>query len=231
LATVRVRQLLAALAVTLSLALLGAVPALATDIRVETPRGTVFQGNVKPFVGTLRGHRTTRETALGAVVTASRTKPFPIGLKWSDAFGGGWAGFFLDSVNGIPGSSSAYWAVKVDQKLTQVGIGSAPVTGSSHVLIYYTTFDPSTFATQRTLGIGTSAARVKPGGSVTFSVASYDDAGHAAAAAGAWVWVNGAASQTDAHGRLTVRLSEGRYKVRATAPGTIRSRTLWVQAG
>lgn len=230
-ATVRFRQLLAALAVTLSLALLCAGPAFATSIRVEAPKGTVFQGGVTPFKGTLQGQTTNKSTALGALVTASRTKPFKIGLQWNDQFGAGWAGFFLNSVVGISGNSSAYWAVKVDQRLTQVGIGSAVVTPSSKVLIYYTTFDPVTFATKPTLGITTSDTKVGKGGSVTFTVKAYDDAGAATTAANAWVWVNGVASRADGNGQVTVRLSEGRYAVRATKSGTIRSKTLWVRAG
>jgi hypothetical protein len=231
LAIVRFRQLLAALAVTLSMALLSAGPAIAATIRVEAPKATVFQGSVTPFKGTLQGHTTKKSTALGALVTASRTKPFTIGLDYDDQFGAGWAGFFLSSIAGIPGTSSAFWAVKVDQTLTQVGIGSAVVTPSSKVLVYYTTFDPVTFATKPTLGLTTSDRTVGKGGSVTFTVKSYDDAGTPTAAANAWVWVNGVASQADAGGQVTVRLSEGRYEVRATKPGTIRSKTLWVRAG
>ncbi|MDX6534228.1 MAG: hypothetical protein QOF68_1972 [Gaiellales bacterium] len=230
-ATVRLRQLLAALAVTLSMVLLSAGPAFATAIRVEAPKDTVFQGSVTPFKGTLQGKKTTKNTALGALVTASRTKPFKIGLQYNDSFGAGWAGFFLDSITGIAGTSSAFWAVKVDQKLTSVGIGAAVVTPSSKVLIYYTTFDPVTFATKPTLGITASDRKVKGGGSVTFSVKAYDDAGTATTAGGAWVWVNGVASKADSNGDVTVRLSKGRYSVRATATGTIRSKSMWVQAG
>jgi hypothetical protein len=213
------------------MALLSAGPALAAGIRVEAAKHTVFQGDVTPFKGTLKGHKTTKSTALGALVTASRTKPFAIGLKYNDSFGAGWAGFFLDSVTGIAGTPSAFWAVKVDQKLTSVGIGAAVVTPSSKVLIYYTTFDPVTFATKPTLGIAASDTTVKAGSSVTFSVNSFDDTGTATATGGAWVWVNGVASQADGNGQVTVRLSEGRYSVRATAPGTIRSKSMWVHAG
>jgi hypothetical protein len=230
LATDRLRRIIATLVALLVLASVSAAPALATSLRVEGPGHTVFQGNVKPFVGTLKGHTTTQSTALGALVTASRRTPFTLGLHWSDAFGGAWNGFFVASIAGITPPSTAFWALKVNQKLTETGIGSTPVGRRSKVLVYYTTFNPVTFATQPTLGLTASSQRPEANTSVTFTVRSFDDAGTPTAAAGAWVWVNGVATQANAAGTVTVRLAQGRYHVRATDPGTIRSRTLWVRA-
>jgi hypothetical protein len=230
LATNRLRLLFTALTAALLLALSSISPALAAGLRVEAPKGTVFQGPVKPFVGTLRGHTTTRPTALGALVTGSRVKPFALGLGWSDSFGGAWNGFYVTSIAGIAPPPTAFWALKINQTLAAVGFGSAPVTSTSKVLVYYTTYDPDTFATQPTLGLGTSAAHVEPGGSVTFTVRSFDDAGTPTDAAGAWVWVNGVASRANATGHVTVRLATGSYRVRATMPGAIRSRTVLVHA-
>jgi hypothetical protein len=230
LATNRLRLLFAALAAAMLLALSSVAPALAAGLRVEAPKGTVFQGSVKPFVGTLQGHTTTRATALGALVTASRTKPFELGLVWSDIFGGAWKGFFVKSIAGITPPPTAYWAFKMGQTLSGDGVGLAQVTASSRVLIYYTTFDPDTGATQPTLGLSASPSHVEPGGSVTFTVRSFNDKGIGSVAAGAWVWVNGVGSHVDGSGHLTVRLSTGRYQVRATMPGAIRSRTLRVSA-
>jgi type 1 fimbria pilin len=230
LATDRLRRIIATLVALLVLAAVSAAPALATSLRVEGPGHTVFQGNVKPFVGTLKGHTTTQRTALGALVTASRRTPFTLGLQWSDAFGGAWNGFFVASIAGITPPSTAFWALKVNQKLTETGIGSTPVGRRSKVLVYYTTFDPVTFATQPTLALTASSQRPEANTSVTFTVRSFDDAGTPTAAAGAWVWVNGVATQANATGTVTVRLAQGRYRVRATDPGTIRSRTLWVRA-
>ena len=229
-ATNRLRLLFTALIAAMLLALSSVAPALAAGLRVEAPGGTVFQGHVTPFVGTLRGHTTTESTALGALVTASRAKPFSLGLGWSDSFGGAWNGFYVTSIAGITPPPTAFWALKVNQTLSAVGFGAAPVTSSSRVLVYYTTYDPVTFATQPTLGLGRSAGHVEPGGSVTFTVRSFDDAGTPSVAAGAWVWVNGVASHADSAGHVTVRLSAGSYKVRATMPGAIRSPTLRVRA-
>src|SRR5262249_56651106 len=108
----------------LAIAAVSAPAAVATGLRVEGPRHQVFQGRVKPFVGTLKGHTTTKKTALGALVTAARRTPFTLGLKWSDAFGGGWNGFYLSSVADITPPSSAVWAAKGNQTPAATGIAS-----------------------------------------------------------------------------------------------------------
>ena len=90
----------------------------------------------------------------------------------------------------------------MNQKLSETGIGSTPVARHDKVLVYYTTFDPNTFATQPTLGLGASSRSPKAGSQVTFTVKAFDDAGVGTPVAGAWVWVNGAATRTDANGQV-----------------------------
>ena len=90
----RLRLIIATLAALLVPAAL-AGPALAAHVRVEGKSHSIFQGNARPFVGTLRGHTTTKQTALGSLVTASRKQPFALGLTWSDCCGGAWNGFFV----------------------------------------------------------------------------------------------------------------------------------------
>jgi hypothetical protein len=230
LAANRLRRITATIVALLALAGASVPAALATSLRVEAPTRTVFRGRVTPFVGTLKGHTTIHKTALGALVTAARRTPFSIGLKWSDSFGGAWKGFYLASVAGITPPSTAFWAVKVNQKLSATGIGSTPAGRHDKVLVYYTTFDPNTFATQPTLGLGASSRNPEARSPVTFTVKAFDDAGVGTPVAGAWVWVNGAGTRTDANGQITVRLAAGRYHVHATSPGDIRSRWLWVHA-
>lgn len=226
----RPRRIIATLMALVALAGLSAPAALAARLRVEAPSQTVFQGRAKPFVGTLKGHTTKKKTALGALVTAARREHFALGLKWSDSFGGAWKGFFLSAVAGITPPNTAFWAFKVNQKLSAFGIGATAVDKHDNILVYYTTFDPDTGATQPTLGLHVSDRTPNAGSQVTISVRAYDDAGTATPAANSWVWVNGVGTQTDGNGRATVRLSEGRYRVRATSPGDIRSRSLWVRA-
>jgi Domain of unknown function (DUF4430) len=230
LATNRLRRIIATLVALLALAAVSAPAAVATSLRVEGPAHQIFQGRVKPFIGTLRGHTTSKPTALGALVTAARETPFRIGLTWSDSFPVAWRGFFLTSVEGITPPSNAFWALKVNQKASSKGLGGTVVGPHDKVLIYYTTLDPDTFATQPTLGLSTSSRQPEAGSTVTFTVKAYDDAGVASAAAGAWVWINGVATQADANGTVSVRLAKGSYHVHATSPGDIRSRWLWVRA-
>lgn len=234
--THRIRFTVAFLAALVTLAVASASPALAAGLRVEGLHATIFQGNVTPFVGTLHDqdgatHTTRQPTALGALVAASRSKPFSLSLLWSDSFGGGWNGFYISAINHVSPPPTAFWAVKVDQKLLQVGAGAAVVKASSHVLVYYTTFDPNPpYGTQPTLAL-TGPGHTTVGAPLTFTVSEYDDAGVATPAAHAWIWVNGVGTQTGADGKVTLRLGKpGLFAVRSTLLGTIRSRTLWVRA-
>ena len=155
----RLRLIIATLAALLVPAAL-AGPALAAHIRVEGKSQSIFQGNARPFVGTLRGHTTTKQTALGSLVTASRRQPFALGLSWSDCCGGAWKRLLrvvdrprhaAQSPPSGRSSSTRSWPSS--------GLGSTRVTRDSHVLVYYTTFDPETGATQPTLGITASTRR------------------------------------------------------------------------
>ena len=228
----RLRLIVVTVVAALLMAALAAAPALATGLRVEAPHRTVFQGQVKPFVGTLRGHTTTKPTALGAVVTASRRVPFSLDLNWSDQFGGAWNGFFVNAIAGVGTTNSHFWAFKMNQKLvTDTGLGSTTVGRGDHVLLYYTGFGPPPdYATKPTLGLRASDRTVEAGSTVTLTVSSYDDAGTGTPAADSVVWVNGVGLDADAGGAVSLRLAKGSYRVRATSPGAIRSRTLWVHA-
>lgn len=234
----RLRVTAAAIAALIALAISAAPAAAETPIRVEDSKATLFQGSVTPFTGTLKdntgaSHATGKSTALGALVAASRgANPFTLDLGWFDGLGGGWAGFYLAGVNGRTPPSNAFWALKVNQKLTSVGLGGQTVGDKANVLVYYTTTDPETFATEPTLGIGTSATTVAAGGRVTITVSQYNDAGTKSAAAGAWILVNGHQRvQTGMTGTATIRLANaGQFRIKATKAGAIRSRKLWVTA-
>ena len=234
----RLRATAAVIAAVIVLAISAAPAAAQTPIRVENSKATLFQGSVTPVTGTLKdntgaSHTTSKSTALGALLAASRgTNPFTLDLGWFDGLGGGWAGFYLAGVNGVTPPSNAFWALKVNQKLASVGLGTQTVGDKASVFVYYTTTDPVTFATEPTLGIGVSSPTVEPGGRVTITVSQYDDAGNKSAAAGAWILVNGQQRvQTGMTGVATVRLAKsGQYRIKATKAGTIRSRKLWVTA-
>src|SRR5262249_4096675 len=119
---------------------------------------------------------------------------------------------------------------KLNNVVASAGLGSTVVTKNSSVLVYYTTFDPSTFATEPTLDLKASTRKPAAGRPVTFTVTQYDDAGTPSAAAGASVWLNGVAHHVGTDGKLSFRFTHGRFSARATEPGAIRSQRLWVSA-
>lgn len=216
-----VAAVLAALSLLLPAA---ATAAVHVSIRVEAPNSTVVQTIDTPFAGTVAGHTLAPGTALGTLVTASRAHHFPIGLAWFDC-----CGFFVNSVDGVAGDATHYWAFKVNQKLAPLGAGATPVAAGSQVLFYYTTFNPTNGATQPTLGLQAGATSVNMGATVTFTVRSYNDAGTASPAAGAWLSVAGIATRVAANGTEQVQFGRrGTFAVRATLPGAIRSRTVWI---
>ncbi len=193
-------------------------------VRVEGPARTITQSTQVPITGTFAGHTLSGPTALGALLAAGRHRHFPVGLEWFDC-----CGFFVDSVAGVPGDATHFWAFKVGHTLSSIGAGAVKATPGMSVLFYYTTFDPNTGATKPTLAIAPANRTIARGGALTFAVTSFNDAGHRSAAGGAWVNVNGIATRADSTGHLTVRFTHtGTFPVRATLAGTIRSRTIWV---
>jgi hypothetical protein len=212
----------------LAATLLAPASAVAAHLRVEGPHRTIFQGRVRPLIGTLKGHTTRKATALGALVQASRLTPFRLGLKWFDGIGPGWAGFFVNSIAGRTTTATGFWGFKLGHATSSTGMGGTEVGRGSHILVYWTTFNSDTGATQPTLGLTSTDRTPAANSTVTFTVRQYDDAGTASTATGAWVWVNGAATHVDASGTVSLRFSRGDYRVRATEPGAIRSQTLWV---
>jgi hypothetical protein len=209
---------------------LGAAPAATAaapvhvKVRVEGPARTITQSTQVPITGTFAGHRLSGPTALGALLAAGRHRHFPVGLEWFDC-----CGFFVNSVAGVPGDATHFWAFKVGHTLSSVGAGAVKATPGMSVLFYYTTFDPDTGATEPTLGISPAGRTIARGGRLTFAVTSFDDAGHRSAAGRAWVNVDGIATRADSTGHLTVQFTHtGTFPVRATLAGTIRSRTIWV---
>ncbi len=225
----RLRLTFAAAVAALAI-LVAAGPATAkvhVALRVEGPRHTIFSGRPVPFTGTVKGHALSQPTPLGALIRAGRKHDFDVSLSWFSC-----CGFFVDSVAGRAGDASHFWAFKVGHVLSSIGAGSVEATPGMHALFYWTTFDSTTGATEPTLGLKAGSRNLEVGDAATFSVVSYDDAGHATPSAHAWVSVNGAATQAGSLGRATVRFTrKGTYAVRATHPGTIRSPTVWVHVG
>ncbi|HEY2790201.1 MAG TPA: hypothetical protein VGI72_12165 [Gaiellales bacterium] len=225
-ARIRLHHLVTAVVLTAALGLGAAHAASAAvhvKVRVEGPAATVTQSDPVPITGTFAGHQLATPTALGGLLAAGRQHHFPVGLQWFDC-----CGFFVNSVAGVPGDATHFWGFKVGHTLSEIGAGSVKATPGLSVLFYYTTFNPTTGATEPTLGLD-GAKDVAKGGAVTFTITSWNDAGHGTSAGGAWVSVGRIAVHANATGHLTVRFAHtGTFPVRATLAGTIRSRTIWV---
>jgi hypothetical protein len=229
LARIRLHHLAALVTVWAALGLGAAQTATAAapvhvKVRVEGPAHTVTQTIQVPITGTFVGHKLSGQTALGALLAAGRHRHFSVGLDWFDC-----CGFFVNSIAGVPGDATHFWAFKVGHTLSSVGAGAVTATPRLSTLFYYTTFDPDTGATEPTLGLDPARRTIPRGGTLTFTVTSWNDAGHGSAADGAWVNVNGIATRADSGGHLAVQFTHtGTFPVRATLAGTIRSRTIWV---
>lgn len=221
-------------AALVALLLPAAAAADVVELRVEGPRDTVFQGSVRPLTGDLTDqdgnvHTTARETPLGALLRASDRRGFPVEHSWFDCCGGGWAGFFVNSIAGTPGDASHFWALKIGRTLAPAGAGAIAIRQGRTAFFYWTRFDQDTGATQPTLGVKASDRSVAPNRPVTFTVRSYDDAGDARRAQGAVVWAGGLGAGTGLDGKVSLRFrSAGRHCVEATRRGAIRSQSLCV---
>jgi hypothetical protein len=227
LATIR-RHHLAAVLVTLLafiVAPASAGAAVRVNLRVEGPTNTVVASSPVPFVGTVKGHPLAQPTVLGALITATRNHGVGLGLQWFDC-----CGFFVNSIDGVPGNATHFWALKVGHTLAPLGAGSTPASNGQKVLFYYTSFDPVTFATEPTLGLHASKRIVHRRGKVTFRVVGYNDAGVGTTVTGANIWRKGRiVAHTNAKGNATLKFRKrGTYPVRATSAGKIRSQRLWI---
>ena len=137
----------------------------------------------------------------------------------------------MSSIAHVTPPSTAYWAFKLNQKLASSGLGSTRVTRDSHVLVYYTTFDPETGATQPTLGITASTKRSRrrtagsPSGSAPTTMRGRPRP-PPAPSCGSTAFP----THVNANGAVTLRFARGTSSVRAVEPGAIRSQKLWVHA-
>ena len=226
--THRLRSLIIAVvaAVTLAVAAAPAYAAPQVHVRVEGRSGTVVWSTVTPFTGAVQGHTLSQPTPLGALITATNETNVPLGCSGLIRTGSSSSRSTAPRAHPPPGGrsrSGRSWPQPAPKR-------SQPRNGEK-LLFYYTKYDPVTFATQPTLGISDNASSVTHGGRLTVKVRAYDDAGHATLQSGAEIWVGGAkAGVTGANGQARVTLTtKGRFQVRATCPGKIRSARLWVR--
>ena len=88
-------------------------------------------------------------------------RPFALDLGWSDSFGGAWNGFFVEQHRRHHAAAHGILGVQDRPEAERhQGLGSTPVNAlSAGCCVYYTTFDPVTFATEPTLGISAAGTR------------------------------------------------------------------------
>ena len=118
------------------------------------------------------------------------------------------------------------WVYKVGHKLATAGaadpsgpFGRGRLRSGKRVTWFYCLADPEG-GCQRTLGVRT---HVGTGGAVSVRVRGYDNFGRGVLIVGATVRIAGRSAVTDADGWARFVLPPGRYKVRATKPGLVRS--------
>ncbi|MEA2404744.1 MAG: hypothetical protein QOE08_1391 [Thermoleophilaceae bacterium] len=138
------------------------------------------------------------------------------------------AGLFVSRIGSDRNHGQDGWVWKVGNKLATTGaadpsgpFGRGLLRSGASVTWFYCRLNPSTGSCQRTLSVKPVA---NGAGSLSVTVRSYDDRGHAKLVSGATVTAGSATAQTDASGvaRFTA-LAPGALKVFATAPKAIRS--------
>lgn len=127
------------------------------------------------------------------------------------------ASLFVDSIRGVSGTGMQGWSYKVGNRAGTAGaadpngpFGSGQVRSGSRILWFWCTYDPTTYACQRTLGIA-APSMVRAGARMKVTVHAYDDAGSPIPAADVLVTVGRSVSAvTGSDGTATVNAPTSR---------------------
>ena len=188
-----------------ALAALAVVPSAAAvrvHVRVEGKTQTIF-GSTAPLVDVTAN-------ALDALEAASLAGEFYYHVTLSSF------GPFVDEIGRYPAAGSGGWEFKVNGILPPVGADKVTVKDGDTVLWYWATFTGS--AGPLTLEVETSVVRSKR----CFYATGRNDAGRASRVRGVVFTLNGRRVRSTS-GVVCTRL--GRYTVKVTKAGSIRSRT------
>ncbi len=147
---------------------------------------------------------------------------------------------YVTQVAGDRRRGPAGWVYKVGQRVGTTGAGDPAgpfgtgrrLRAGDRVLWFWCVQDRGEHC-QRTLEAVPGRTTVSPGAPLRVSVRSYDDAGHAAAAAGASVRLGGASATTGADGvaTLTAPAAGGPASLVASGAGAVRSFPVRVSIG
>ena len=189
-------------AVVAALVLVPSALAVRVHVRVEGKTQTIF-GTTDPTLNVAT-------TALDALDAASQAGEFYYHVAQT-AFGP-----YVDQIGRYPAASSGGWVFKVNGNLPPVGADQVKVKDGDTVLWYWATFSGP--AGPLSLEVETSIVR----GERCFFATGRNDAGRASRVRGVVFTLNG---RRVSSARGVVCTGLGRYTVKVTKTGAIRSRT------
>jgi len=193
--------------------------AVTVSVRVEGKTRTLF-GATDPRLQVT-------STALDALASAANAGEFYYHLA-SSSFGS-----YVDQIGLYPALGSGGWMFKVNGALPPVGADKVALEDGDHVLWYWATFDPATFAGPKTLRLATSRltgaerALEKRRHSKLRCYAAFteDDKGVSTPAKGAVLHVGSKRAVKARNGRACFGSHRG-LLVQATLSGAVRSNRL-----
>ena len=191
------RSLVLVTVIGLALALAATAFGASVTVRVE--------GKTQPIFGSLPV-KVNAPNAMIALDLASTLGEFYAQITQSSF------GPYVSQIGRYPGAGSAGWVFKVNGASPPVGADQVVLKDGDEVLWYYATFGATG---------GPKTLSLKAAGGNCYTATTFDDAGKAAAAAGAQVKVDGRRAKADATGKACVGRHVG--LVRAYAVGAVRS--------
>ncbi|MFA6215822.1 MAG: prenyltransferase/squalene oxidase repeat-containing protein [Patescibacteria group bacterium] len=140
--------------------------------------------------------------------------------------------FFLDSINGVAGSSPAYWMYLINNKPSDSGLEQYNLQANDEVLIYYDvdTNAPAYPDYDKPLSLTVSKNQTDPGESITVTV-KYFSQSDWQPISGAIVFGGDKEYQTDVSGQVVMALPAGYYTLAAEKENYIRSNQAIISVG
>ncbi|MGD0167085.1 MAG: DUF4430 domain-containing protein [Gaiellaceae bacterium] len=193
--------------------------AVSVSVRVEGKTRTIF-GPTEPTLQVA-------SNALDALEAAATAGEFYYHLA------SGSYGSYVDQIGLYPAAGSSGWVFKVNGVLPPVGADKVTLKDGDHVLWYWSSFDPVTFAAAKTLLLERSKltraelklVRRTHKGRYCYRVLAQDDKGVTEAASGSVLQVGSRRAVRTKNGRACIGPHSG-LLVRAAMTGAVRSNAL-----
>lgn len=227
-----VAVLIAALALMLLTASVASAKPEPIKLRIEGATSTIFEGTIKT-----EGHEVTTEsggthmcngTNLGANPEPGPTPTAALdsaaakeGFTWNGTWYPGFEDYFVESIGNTTQTGSEYWGILVNFQFTPVGGCQQIVHPGEEVLWAFNAFEAEHFLKLK---------KAKHGGPDTVLVTD-GSTGEPIERATVGPVNNTAGAVTNAHGEATLAFSyPGKYRVKASRPGSIRSNSIVLKA-